>query len=70
MNMTCAACASSSQNILSFVPGVVNASVNYGNGKGVVEYLPDVATPQSMKTALQEIGYDMLIDEEEASAEN
>ena len=70
LNMTCAACASSSQNILSFVPGVVNASVNYGNGKGVVEYLPDVATPQSMKTALQEIGYDMLIDEEEASAEN
>src|SRR5690554_6443256 len=70
LNMTCAACASSSQNILSFVPGVVNASVNYGNEKGVVEYLPDVATPQSMKTALQEIGYDMLIDEEEASAEN
>ena len=70
LNMTCAACASSSQNILSFVPGVVNASVNYGNGKGVVEYLPDVATPQSMKLALQEIGYDMLIDEEEASAEN
>lgn len=70
LNMTCAACASSSQNILSFVPGVVNASVNYGNGKGMVEYLPDVATPQSMKLALQEIGYDMLIDEEEASAEN
>src|SRR5690554_1749912 len=70
LNMTCAACASSSQNILSFVPGVVNASVNYGNEKGVVEYLPDVATPQSMKLALQEIGYDMLIDEEEASAEN
>lgn len=70
LNMTCAACASSSQNILSFVPGVVTASVNYGNGKGVVEYLPEVATPQSMKSALQEIGYDMLIDEEEASAEN
>ena len=28
LNMTCAACASSSQNILSYVPGVVSASVN------------------------------------------
>src|SRR5690554_4577849 len=69
LNMTCAACASSSQNILSFVPGVVTASVNYGNGKGVIEYLPEVAEPQSMKSALQEIGYDLVIDEEEASPE-
>lgn len=70
LNMTCAACASSSQNILSYVPGVVAASVNYGNGKGVIEYLPEVATPQSMKSALQEVGYDLLIEEEEASYEN
>ncbi len=33
LNMTCSACASSTQNILSFVPGVLAASVNYGNGK-------------------------------------
>ena len=37
LNMTCAACASSSQNILSYVPGVVAASVNYGNCKGAIE---------------------------------
>lgn len=67
LNMTCAACASSTQNILSFVPGVLNASVNYGNGKGNIEFLPAVTTPAEMKTALQEIGYDLLIDEEESS---
>ena len=70
LNMTCAACASSSQNILSFVPGVINASVNYGNGKGDVEFLPGIVAPTDMKTSLQEMGYDMLIDEKESSFEN
>lgn len=67
LNMTCAACASSTQNILSFVPGVLAASVNYGNGKGNIEYLPGITTPAEMKTALQAIGYDLLVEEEEAS---
>ncbi len=70
LNMTCAACASSSQNILSFVPGVINASVNYGKGKGDVEFLPGIVAPADMKTSLQEMGYDMLIDEKESSFEN
>ena len=70
LNMTCAACASSSQNILLYVPGVVSASVNYGNGKGAIEYLPGVVSPEEMKSSLQQIGYDLLIDEGEASYEN
>ncbi|MFA6702263.1 MAG: heavy metal translocating P-type ATPase [Dysgonamonadaceae bacterium] len=70
LNMTCASCASSTQNILTYVPGVLTASVNYGNGKGNITYIPEVVTTQQMKTALQEIGYDMLIDEEETSPEN
>lgn len=67
LNMTCAACASSTQNVLSFVPGVLSASVNYANGKGVIEYLPGVTSPEKMKSALQEIGYDLLIEKLEAS---
>jgi len=70
LNMTCAACASSSQNILSFVPGVITASVNYGNGKGNIEFLPGIVVPADMKASLQEIGYDLLIDVQEASFEN
>src|SRR5690554_747096 len=70
LNMTCAACASSSQNILSYVPGVISASVNYGNGKGLIEFIPGIVSPEDMKNSLQEIGYDLLIDEEEASYEN
>src|SRR5690554_4710036 len=59
LNMTCAACASSSQNILSYVPGVISASVNYGNGKGAIEYLPNIVSPEKMKNSLQEIGYEI-----------
>ena len=70
MNMTCAACASSSQNVLSFVPGVLNVAVNYANGKAEIEYLPEMSNPTQMKSALQEVGYDLLIEEKESSREN
>ena len=70
LNMTCAACASSSQNILGFVPGVLSASVNYGNGKGTIQYIPEITSPEEMKVALQEMGYDMLIEDEETSIKN
>lgn len=70
MNMTCAACASSSQNVLSFVPGVLNAAVNFANGKAVIEYIPELSKTSEMKSALKEVGFDLLIEEEESSRGN
>lgn len=69
-NMTCAACASSSQNVLSFVPGVLNASVNFANGNAMIEYIPELSSLTGMKSALKEVGFDLLIDEKESSREN
>ena len=69
-NMTCAACASSSQNVLSFVPGVLNASVNFANGNAMIEYIPELSSLTGMKSALQEVGFDLLIDEKGSSREN
>lgn len=65
LNMSCASCAASSESILSSQPGVVNAAVNYANGKALVEYIPTVTGPARLKTALQGIGYDLVIDESE-----
>lgn len=62
--MTCASCASSSESILNMQKGVVNASVNYANTQATVEFFPDIITPADMKIALQSVGYDMIIDEE------
>ena len=47
LNMTCASCASSSQANLQRQIGVVNAEVNYGNGMGKIEYIPNVITPNN-----------------------
>ncbi|MFR9166465.1 MAG: heavy metal translocating P-type ATPase [Dysgonomonas sp.] len=63
LNMSCAACASSSQNVLKRQDGVVSASVNYGNGMAVIEYDSSKTDPQKLKSALQDIGYDLLLDE-------
>ncbi|SMC65177.1 Cu2+-exporting ATPase [Moheibacter sediminis] len=70
MNLSCASCASSSQNILNQQEGVVNASVNYANADAEIEYNPTVIKPEQLKAALQSIGYDLMIDESEEAKEN
>ena len=65
LNMTCASCAGSSQSILENTIGVVNASVNYANATAQVEYVPTITDPQKLKTAMQSIGYDLMIEESE-----
>lgn len=63
--MTCASCANSTQTILQNQPGVLQAAVNYANASVQVEYVPTIITPQTLKTAVQGIGYDLVIDESE-----
>lgn len=65
LNMTCASCANSTQSILQSQPGVIRASVNYANATAQIEYIPTLIDPQKLKTALQSIGYDLMIDESE-----
>jgi Cu2+-exporting ATPase len=65
LNMSCAACASSSQNILRFQPGVVSAQVNYANMEAEIEFIPSLIGPEELKKSLQAGGYDLMIDESE-----
>lgn len=67
LNMSCASCAASSQSMLENLPGILNVSVNYANGNAAVEYLPDEIQPQEMQKALQSVGYDLLIEDENDS---
>ena len=69
LNMTCASCASSSQANLNRQIGVVNAEVNYGNGMGKIEYIPQLTSPENLKKALVDVGYDLVIDETKNQAE-
>lgn len=70
LNMTCASCASSSQDILKMQTGVISASVNYANGVANIEYVPTITDPQKLKTALQSVGYDLMIDESEQAKDS
>ena len=63
LNMSCASCAAGSQETLQNVPGVISAAVNYANGNAQVEYIPSMTDPQKLKSALQGVGYDLMIDE-------
>ncbi len=67
LNMSCASCASSSQIMLENTTGVLNVSVNYANATAQVEYIPTITDAQKLKTAMQSIGYDLMIDESEAA---
>lgn len=70
MNMTCASCANSSQNILKMQPGVVDAQVNYANTEALIEFIPSLTDAFKLKAALQSVGYDLMIDESEEAKDS
>jgi len=69
MGMSCASCAVSVETILSSREGVGRADVNFPNHSVQVEYAPEKITPGEMKAVLQEVGYDLLVDEPEENRE-
>lgn len=62
--MSCSACATSAESITKSQNGVVNAAVNFADTSLKVEYNPNAVSPLQLKQALQSIGYDLIIDEE------
>ncbi|MDP3556118.1 MAG: heavy metal translocating P-type ATPase [Bacteroidota bacterium] len=70
LNMTCASCANSSQGILQMQKGVVSASVNFANNLATIEFIPTITDAHKLKTTLQSIGYDLMIDETEEAKES
>ena len=60
--MSCAACATSVESILSHTEGVRKANVNFADNSVWVEYDNDLG-PEELQKAVQSIGYDLIIDE-------
>jgi Cu2+-exporting ATPase len=63
LQMTCASCAVSVEGIIKSQAGVIDANVNYANAKVSVEFIPSLVKVESLRKAVQSIGYDLLIDE-------
>ena len=69
LGMTCASCAVSAESIVKYEPGVVNAVVNFATGNLTVEYLPNMTDPSKLQKAIQSIGYDLLVEDENKQQE-
>ncbi len=62
--LSCASCAISVESMLKTQKGVLNASVNFANSTAWVEFQPEIAKATDFKSAIQSIGYDLLIEDE------
>ena len=63
LGMTCAGCASSVQSMLAAQPGVGSADVNYATQSVQVLYQPRLIKPEAFQKALQQVGYDLILDQ-------
>ena len=62
--LSCASCAMSVESMLKAQKGVLDAAVNYANSSAWVEFVPEAASLNDFKSAIQSIGYDLLIEDE------
>jgi len=69
LEMSCASCAASVENILKSQKGVVDASVNFASATASVEFIPEQIQADDIRKAVQSIGYDLLIDESSSGKE-
>ncbi len=67
MGMSCASCAARIAHTLRHLAGVRDVAVNFAAATVTVVYDPAVVTPEGLRHAVQEAGYDLLTQPREAS---
>lgn len=65
--MSCAACAVSVESMLAAQEGIKEAGVNFATQSVKVVFDPAKVDPAAMQQVIRSIGYDLIIDEENAS---
>lgn len=69
LGMSCASCAARVDKTLNGQPGVQEASVNYASATAQVIYDADACSPLLLKAAVQNVGYDLLVEGQEDVAD-
>lgn len=64
--MSCARCALSVESMLKSQPGVLDASVNFAGSTVLVDFVPGTTSPGELKKVVQSIGYDLIVQEDNA----
>ncbi len=67
LEMSCAVCAASVERVVRDLPGVRTAAVNFAAGTLQVEYDPAEISPEKMQEAVRAIGYDLIVEQEDAA---
>ena len=62
LGMSCASCAARVDKTLNGLPGVYQATVNYATAVAQVEYNPEVCSDATLQSAVQDAGYDLLVN--------
>lgn len=63
LQMGCAACAARVESVVSRMPGVAAAAVNFASSELSVEYDPALTSPEKIRDAVRQAGYDLLVEE-------
>ena len=69
LDMSCAACATRVDKTLNKQEGVHEASVNFATSTATVIYDSQITNPEKLRTAIQNAGYDLLIDDTDEVAQ-
>lgn len=64
LEMSCAVCAASVESTVQAMKGVRTAHVNFAAGTLQVEYDSSEVTPTQMQQAVQAVGYDLIVEQE------
>ena len=62
VGMACSACSANVEKKLNALPGIKSAAVNLPGRTALVEYNPDEISLEKMKSAINAIGYDLVIE--------
>ncbi len=62
LEMSCASCANKVDKVLNQQYGVKEATVNYATTSATILYNPEQTSPEILKKAIQDAGYDLLIE--------
>jgi len=64
LGMACSACSANVERTLSKLEGMKHVSVSLPSRTAVVEYDPTVLSPEKMKLAVTDAGYDMVVEQD------
>ena len=64
LQMTCAGCAAGVENKIKSLEGVNSAAVNFATATAQVDFDPDKTNAAAIQQAVQSIGYDLVLEEE------